>query len=453
MAFYNSPMFIPQSEAIITPSKKEIELNENNNSETITVSASGVLSASSEDTSVCTVSVSGNSVTITRASSSAEGSTKVKLSTESTPRYQAGSIEIDVDVYADVLVYGVEWDGSSSPTFSRTDSAENFSDPEPYYGGKTADSTSPFDNISPWKDMKIVEDDEAGTLVEIPKFYYKWTRNGAAMKLQIAAKSKDGFLISPAHADREDGAGERDVVYVGRYHCAASTYKSTTGATPATNQNRGTFRTNIHNLGDKIWQQDYAMFWTIRMLMLVEFASWDIQSKLGGGCLGYNGSSSLFNNGSTNAQPYHTGSQATLGPTYYYPNQYRHIENLYGQVLEYIDGIYIANGKAYCIKKPSKFSDNSDGVLLGNWTGATNEIKSWSNFNVEGFEYALLPWTVEQNTSYNTYICDLCDASSIGPYVSTGGRYNNGSPSSGPFYLQFNNSTSAAYGARLMKLP
>ena len=163
-------------------------------------------------------------------------------------------------------IYGAEWDGSSSPAWTRTDDSADFADPSPAVSN--GNGSSPFDDCMPWSGMKRVEDSEAGTLVEIPKFWYKWTRTGSAMKLQIADSEVDGFFVSPAHADRGDGTGERDVVYVGAYHCD-SNYKSTTGMIPKVSMTRANFRTNIHNLGNNVWQWDYAMYWTIMMLYLV----------------------------------------------------------------------------------------------------------------------------------------------------------------------------------------
>ena len=82
-------------------------------------------------------------------------------------------------------VYGVEWDGTSSSAWTRTDKAANFTDPVPYFTSTASTYGSPFDDISPWKDMTVVEDANAGTLVQIPKFYYKLTKEGSKLKIQI----------------------------------------------------------------------------------------------------------------------------------------------------------------------------------------------------------------------------------------------------------------------------
>ncbi len=102
--------------------------------------------------------------------------------------------------------------------------------------------------------MVRVTDAVAGELVAIPKFWYKWTKSGNSLKLQIADKETVGFHVSPAHADRGDGKGERDIVYIGRYHCNTNNYKSQSGVKPKANITRSTARTSIHNLGSNIWQ-------------------------------------------------------------------------------------------------------------------------------------------------------------------------------------------------------
>jgi len=133
--------------------------------------------------------------------------------------YQTYSIEL-----AFVHIYGAEWDGSSSTVLSRTDESALFVDPNPYVADGNHPGSSPFDNLMPWKGM-TVETINDNVLVKVPKFWYKITTNGSSIKFQIADKATSGFNVSPAHQDRGDGAGERDYIYVGRYH-SISTYKS-----------------------------------------------------------------------------------------------------------------------------------------------------------------------------------------------------------------------------------
>lgn len=348
-------------------------------------------------------------------------------------------------------IYGAEWAGTSDPAWTRTDDAVGLSDPNPTVNN--GNGNSPFDTIYPWKDMKRVEDSAAGTLVEIPKFYYKWIRSGAKMKLLITDSFSDGFFVSPAHADRNDGKGERNVVYVGAYHCATSTYKSTTGVKPQTRLTIPTFRSNIHNLGSNIWQYDYAMYWTIMMLYLVEYANWNTQSTIGYGC---GNGSSVVNTGFCDAMVYHTGTNAASRTTYGHI-RYRYIEDLWSNVYDWCDGIYFAETNIYCIKNPVNFSDSSKGVYVGRRSSAAGFISAWTNPQINGFEYAIYPNAT--NGSGSTYVCDnnsyFRGGSTNLVYVAIGATFYQGL-NYGGFALWGGNTDGTQnerIGSRLMKLP
>lgn len=345
-------------------------------------------------------------------------------------------------------IYGVEWDWTSSgPTKgTRTDDAAGFEDPNPAVNN--GDGWSPFDDLMPWSGMEIAEDPTAGTLVSIPKFWYKWTRSGAKMKLQIADQPQDGFLTSPAHADRGDGKGERDVVYVGRYHCAGN-YKSQAGGQPAASMTRAAARSSIHNLGSTYWQYDFAMYWTIMMLYLVEYANWNSQATIGYGC---SPSNAKFNMGATDNMVYHTGTIAASRTTYG-SVQYRHIEGLWDNVYDWCDGIRFSGSTVYCIANPASFSDTSGGTNVGTRATSNGYISGWTNPTADGFEYALYPNAV--GGSETTYVCDRCYYDASGVVLLVGGNFGQ-YQYHGAFYLVGDNAASyasAGIGCRLQKLP
>lgn len=317
-------------------------------------------------------------------------------------------------------IYGTEWSGGSSPAWSRTDAAAGFTDPNPYYAGMSGTPSSPFDNIAPWSRMVRSTDANAGEVVAIPKYYYKWTRNGSAMKLQISEAEFDGSLVSPAHADRGDGVGERDVVYVGRYHCG-SNYKSTSGVTPKVSITRATARSGISALGSNIWQYDHAMYWTIMMLYLVEFANWDSQAKIG---YGRGNGSSVQAVGASDSMPYHTGTIQSSRTTYGVGVQYRYIEGLWENVQDWCDGIYFNDTSVYCIKNPASFSDSSGGTYVGTRTTVNGWIKGWTNPTASGFEYALYQNDTSADLDGTVYITDYSlynTSSSVA--LAVGGSY------------------------------
>lgn len=355
-------------------------------------------------------------------------------------------------------IYGVEWGRVSSPVWARTDDAALFADPVPFVNnGMTAeDCSSPFDGIMPWAGMVRSADAAAGELVAIPKFYYKWTNTAEKMKLQISDKAQRGFHCSPAHMDRGDGKGERSVVYIGRYHCSAGNYKSETGVRPKASIERAAARNAIHNLGADIWQLDHAMWWTINMLYLVEFANANCQGTIG---YGRGNGSSTENMGYTDTMPYHTGTMKTSKTEYGCSTQYRNIEGLWDNVVDWCDGIYFSGANIYHIIDPAMFSDNANGTLTG--TRATVDTKVITGFTfpaIEGFEWAGYPGSADVGASSTTgadYFCDNEYYNANGVVLNVGGSYNQ-SQLSGLFYRNGYYAASGAValiGARLQKLP
>lgn len=345
-------------------------------------------------------------------------------------------------------IYGAEWDGSSTTLWTRTDDAVGLANPNPYYLGMSGTPSSPFDDIMPWSGMVVSEDSEAGTLVSIPKFYYKLSQNSSTMslKIQISMTQEDGFVCSPAHMDRGDGKGERDVVYVGRYHCGSSNYKSVTGVTPMASVTRANFRTAIHNLGSTIWQMDFATRFTIWLLYLVEFANWDSQSCIGYGC-GNNSATQAM--GYTDSMPYHTGTSQSSRTTYGLGTQYRNIEGLWDNVRDWIDGCYYDANGLNIILNPANFSDSSGGTAVG--IPSSGYPSQFTLEDVSGTFPLFIP--TEANGSDSTYSCDYWSFGSSFPCLCVGGDYSQDLGYGLFCVVRYSTSTSiAGVGSRLMKL-
>ena len=436
---------IQKAAGSLSLSPTSMTLDADNPSKTITVtrSGTGAISAQSSAPDVASVSVSGNKITVTGHEN---GDVTVTVNVAADSNYNAPAAKTCSVTVSFAQIYGVQWDGTASTTWSRTDAAETFMNPTPAVNN--GNGSSPFDTIMPWAGMVVEDDATAGKLVKIPKYWFKWTRSGNGMKLQISNGPEAGFHVSPAHADRGDGKGERDYVYVGRYHCNTS-YKSQAGSQPAANMTRAAARSSIHNLGSTYWQYDYAMYWTIMMLYLVEYANWNSQATIGYGC---SPSKAKFNMGATDNMVYHTGTSAASRTTYG-SVQYRHIEGLWDNVYDWCDGIRFSGSTVYCIANPASFSDTSGGTNVGTRATSSGYISGWTNPTADGFEYALYPNAV--SGSETTYVCDYCYYSASGVVLGVGGDYGQ-NQSLGAFCLGGGNAASSAVaniGCRLQKLP
>ena len=436
---------IQKAAGSLSLSPTSMTLDADNPSKTITVtrSGTGAISAQSSAPDVASVSVSGNKITVT-GHENGDVTVMVKVAADS--NYNAPAAKTCSVTVSFAQIYGVQWDGTASTTWSRTDAAETFVNPTPAVNN--GNGSSPFDTIMPWAGMVVEDDATAGKLVKIPKYWFKWTRSGNGMKLQISNGPEAGFHVSPAHADRGDGKGERDYVYVGRYHCNTS-YKSQAGSQPAASMTRAAARSSIHNLGSTYWQYDFAMYWTIMMLYLVEYANWNSQATIGYGC---SPSGSKFNMGATDNMVYHTGTSAASRTTYG-SVQYRHIEGLWDNVYDWCDGIRFSGSTVYCIANPASFSDTSGGTNVGTRATSSGYISGWTNPTANGFEYALYPNAV--SGSETTYVCDYCYYYASGVVLRVGGDFGQ-DQDRGAFFLYGYSAASSAntsIGCRLQKLP
>lgn len=405
----------------------------------------GAVSAVSSDTGVAAVSVSGTVVTVSSVGQASGTATVTVTVAEGSNHLAASGTALVTASF--VMIYGVEWDWTDSgPTKgTRTDAAAFFTDPVPAVNNGTG--SSPFDGIMPWAGMKRVTDSQAGELVEIPKFWYKLTQNGDALKIQIAAQVADGFSVSPAHMDRGDGHGERDKVYIGRYHCA-STYKSTTKVRPVTSITRNTARTKIHALGNTIWQSDFAMRFTIWLLYLVEYADWNSQT-----CIGYGGNPAtdkMENTGYTDGMSYHTGTSLTSREKFGLGTQYRWIEGLWDNCFDWCDGSYNNKDGLNIIMNPQNFSDSSQGVPIGipsSGIPSAFEISTLAGFPIF--------YPVASKGNIGTYTTDTWGFHSSWPCLTAGAGSNSLSLNQGLFSVWYNGATTQSpyVGCRLMKLP
>lgn len=280
--------------------------------------------------------------------------------------------------------------------------------------------------------------------VKEPKYWFKWTKTGKKLKLQIADGYVEGFSVDPVNRDRGDGLGELDYSYIGRYHCASG-YKSTTGAAQQVNITRSQARSGIHNLGANFWQMDFAQFWYVNMLFLVEFADWNGE-RIGRGC---STSNSKMNNGQTDAMGYHTGTTAASRDSYGF-TQYRNIEGWWDNVYDWMDGCYYNNNGLNVISNPNNFSDSANGTLVG--TPSSGYPSDFTIPTASGLEWALFPSAA--NGSQTTYVPDYWNFDGRYPCLCHGGIYGQ-NQNHGPFCISCNNAsnTSGNVGCRLQERP
>ena len=360
-------------------------------------------------------------------------------------------------------VFGVVWDYSNSSTaltrLNRQSDPSGFVTvdvlTEPVAAVGTDFGSSPFDSHAPWSGMEeynIVNNavgpkyGETGfsrtdndTMVYIPEFYYNVKDDSANSKryFYISDRKIDGF-------EKHPGSGR----YVGRYNTIAGNY-SESDAAPYVNITINTARTGATGKGSKWSLYDYASWCAIQLLYLVEYADWNSQTKIGRGYV--NGSSALTS-GATDTMAYHTGRVAgTDGKT---AVQYRHIENAWGNVAEFVDGLNAKGSSVYICTDPSRYASNTADRYI-EFTGMPTASAYISGLKYyDGYPWLMLPQTGKGSSS--TYIPDLYGYwTSDWAYMKIGGHYSAGSDA-GLFNFDRGGPTSEAssnMGARLQFNP
>lgn len=361
-----------------------------------------------------------------------------------------------------INVFGVKWDSNNSATSLTRLTPAN--DPQSYVTTEittepvaavgTGAGSSPFDDFYPWKDMEeynIIDGvvsykrGESGfsradydTMVYIPEFWHKTVIDESGNWYYYVSDSPEsGFVKHP-------GSGR----YVGRYH-TISGYYSKSGAAPLVSITRADARTGSRAKGDKWHLYDFASWCAIGQLYLTEYADWDSQSKIGRGYV--DGNSAAINSGATDSMVYHTGRAA--GDDGKTAVQYRHIENPWGNVYQYVDGINFSERSAYICLDPSKYADDT----TTNYTATGVTLPSSGYIKGLGFS-AVFVWAFLPNVSggsETTYIPDRIYSNTGWRVLCVGGYWSFGS-NAGLFCFFANNVSSSSFavlGARLLYIP
>ena len=357
-----------------------------------------------------------------------------------------------IDIESLTSVFGVSWDSSNPSTaLTRLTKANDpnklvtvdiTTEPVPAVG--TGSGSSPFDSYMPWMGMEEVDIDASGrvypanrtspssaTCVKIPQFYYKVEKSGNIFRYYVADGPIDGFSLHPGSES-----------YIARYEgylvnksggqalCSYSNTPAKTGLT------RAEFRNYAKNFASNAQLYDFAAWCAVGLLYRVEYADWGSQEKIGPGIVN---DTAAHKTGETDAMVYHTGRAAgTDGKT---AVQYRGIENPWGNVWEWVDGINVNNYSPCICTDPTKYADDTTtnytvaGVPLGG-SGSTKTLGISTN----------LPWAYlprEPGGSETTYIPDSMNSSSEWKVLMVGGSRGNSS-AAGLFCFHAGNSSSSS---------
>jgi len=312
-------------------------------------------------------------------------------------------------------IYGVDNVGQASPSLTRTDSAVGLG----IIVGAT-DITSDFDRCYPWSDMQEVMDEHDNVFIKIPKFYSKITKNtNGTYKHQISGYRYDGFSTLFV-----DGKGnEIDYVLVGKYEASGTSARaySKKGQTCLVDVTLPQMRTACMANGEGYLQYDFLIDAIIKELWLIEMATTDCQSIMKGYTAGSN--SAALTTGHTDDVKTASGSP-TSNTTGTYACKYRGIENPWGNIYKWCDGINFNGTKVYICLDPEKYESDkyeSPYVYMGDRESENGGYVS----KVEYFaKFPLLGYATEHTAGGTTYYADYGYDSDYGTVLRVGGYWS-----------------------------
>lgn len=269
-----------------------------------------------------------------------------------------------------------------------------------------------FDNIYPWSDIISYNYDVKGekitayygeptfkfdgsngeVMTRFPEFWYKREQKDGYEYIYIADYAAEGFVKSEQFS-------------LSRYTASGTTSRlnSKSGVESLTNVTLANFRNYAKALGNGWGILDIWHWSVIELLYLVEYADYNSQSKLGQGyTLGTN-TAQLANGGCDNLGM----KSGCLADDGVHSMIYRGIENIFGNLWQFLDGININACQAYVCYDSEDYACD---VFNGSYhkIGYVNSTVTGQYTKKVGYDAnnPLIQLPIEGNGSSNTYMTD-----------------------------------------------
>ena len=463
-----SPRSSPSSPLVLGANNKTAVVSVQTNAESTTFF---IESQQSKEYISTNVDVDSGTITISALKSTnrlAANSTVFYVHISAGSNYTSSAQGYYVRVESLTSVFGVSWDSSNPSTaLTRLTKANDpnklvtvdiTTEPVPAVG--TGSGSSPFDSYMPWMGMEECTLNNATgkvsskkgdpgfkrtsidrpVMVKIPEFYYKIERVGSIFRYYIADGPVDGLSLHPGSGDN----------YLARYEAGEASsgtlgfiLASYSGTTPSVSKTRSTFRDYARNMASGFQLRDIAAWCAYDLLYLVEYADWDGQKKIAQGLVN---NPSVNKTGLTDAMVYHTGRANSSDNS---AVQYRWIENPWGNVSEFIDGINVYGQSVYICTDPEIYTDDTD----TNYPYSNIKLPTSGWIKGLGFS-SVFPWAFIPNANGGSSISYIPDYTYSGPEwkVLNAGGHITSNPAAGLFVFHAgvtSSGTSNKVGARL----
>lgn len=173
-------------------------------------------------------------------------------------------------------------------------------------------------------------------MIEVPEFWYRRVDTGDGLEIIVAPEYKVGFTPDPWHYEKGVHYQKR---YISKYPIGQN-YKIRSGIAPLVSTNMNTFRTNLR--AKDLNMISAPAWYSLTMLMLVKYASTDVQATVSAG---WNSGNTTHTTGSADSVLGLDGSATSVSTnegalTF-------GIESFYGDCWKYIDGCFLYDNVVY----------------------------------------------------------------------------------------------------------
>ncbi len=285
--------------------------------------------------------------------------------------------------------------------------------------------TSTLDNAYPFNEIGEYTDGNGNVFATFPKMYIKW--------IKASDGTLDGFKCSNMQVDSDyfipdcfiapSGNGYVDKICIGKYEGSGSSSKvySKSGATCLVNITRANARSGCRSYGNSsnfyngYQQLDMSMYVLYNMLCMMYYRTANIQTVYAG----RTSFSSAQATGSCDGISGKNGWNTSTGCV-----KMLNVENPYGNIYKWVDGITFSGANIYVRKLPSAFDDATSGAINLGFSRPTSSSVYIKSLKIgTGVDNSSYVFASETGTTASTYYGDGYWYSSSGVVLYVGGGW------------------------------
>lgn len=427
---------------------------------TVTFSSDGTIYAVSSVTAGDSVSAPNTNPSKSGYAFKGWGSSLVVTESDITFPYTPTADTTLYAVYSMQSVIGCTGFDNSTGNLTWTDDIADLQSSDAYTTSTSGDYvslTSAIEDKFPFNSLTEVTDDSDNVFIRFPKMYWKWETSGnvvTGFKVSNTQIDSSYFIPDCFLNPNTDQGGYLDYVDIGKYEGSGSSSMiySKSGATCLASQTRKTCRTAARNYGTSAnyyngyQQYDFSMMTMYNYLVNLFVRTANIQNVYAGRTSQSSAASTGSCDGVTGMNGWNTSTTCV---------KFLGVENPYGNIYKWVDGVYFSSSTIYVHRYPIQFADaTTNGITLGFSRPTLNnyifQISRGTADTTQSYAYCSAV-----SSSSTTYYDDYCYYNSSETVLCVGGRWNTGS-NAGLWTLTGNldASNSGTYaGCRLSRRP